>query len=79
MAGSAGANLVRPLRRVVTGVDIATVPVGGAHTGKEGAGVTTICKAILSGATPEQIRDRTEGLAPTGSATSPSSWPGIPT
>jgi len=28
--------------------------------------VTTICKAILSGATPRQIRDRTEGLVPAG-------------
>ena len=26
--------------------------------------MTTICKAILSGATPQQIRDRTEGLVP---------------
>ncbi len=26
--------------------------------------MTTICKAILSGSTPGQIRDQTEGLAP---------------
>lgn len=28
--------------------------------------MTTICKVVLSGATPEQIRDRTEGLTPPG-------------
>jgi hypothetical protein len=38
----------------------------------------TICKAILSGAKPAQIREKTEGLIPGWLRDLAVSWPGTP-